>query len=48
MPVSVDVYTRVPHAYVGTLQLDRKQLLWTQQGQVSFWRIGSATANAAE
>ncbi len=48
MPVSVDVYARIPHSYVGTLQLDRKQLLWTQPGQVSFWRIGSATANAAE
>jgi hypothetical protein len=42
MPVSVDVYTRIPHAYVGTLQLDQKQLLWTQPGQVSFWRIQPA------
>lgn len=39
MPVSVDVYSRIPHAYVGSLQLDPKQLLWTQPGQVSFWRI---------
>jgi len=42
MPFSVDVYSRVPHSYVGTLQLDRKQLLWTQPGQVSFWRIQPA------
>jgi hypothetical protein len=39
MPVSVDVYSRIPHAYVGTLQLDPKQLLWTMKEQVSFWRI---------
>jgi hypothetical protein len=43
MPVSVDVYSRVPHAYVGTLQLDSAQLLWTQPGQVSFWRIKPAS-----
>jgi hypothetical protein len=39
MPVSVDVYARVPHSYVGSLQLHPAQLLWTQPGQVSFWRI---------
>ena len=39
MPVSVDVFSRVPHSYVGSLQLDASQLLWTQPGQVSFWRI---------
>jgi hypothetical protein len=39
MPVRVDVYSRIPHSYVGSLQLDPKQLLWTQPGQVSFWRI---------
>ena len=39
MPVSVDVYSRVPHSYVGSLQLGPAQLLWTQPGQVSFWRI---------
>ena len=39
MPVRVDVYSRIPHAYVGSLQLEQKQLLWTQPGQVSFWRI---------
>ncbi len=39
MPDRVEVYSRVPHAYVGSLQLDQKQLLWTQPGQVSFWRI---------
>jgi len=39
MPISVDVYSRVPHAYVGSLQLDQNQLMWTQAGQVSFWRI---------
>ena len=47
MPVSVDVYSRIPHAYVGTLQLDPRQLLWTQPGQVSFWRI-QPTGNATQ
>jgi hypothetical protein len=42
MPVRVDVFSRVPHSYVGSLRLDLKQLLWTQQGQVSFWRIQPA------
>ena len=48
MPTSVEVYSRIPHADVGALQLDPKQLLWTEQGQVSFWRIVPMVTRAAE
>jgi hypothetical protein len=48
MPTSVEVYSRIPHADVGALQLDPNQLLWTEQGKVSFWRITPTVARAAE
>jgi hypothetical protein len=48
MPTSVDVYSRIPHSYVGTLQLSPSQLLWTGNDEISLWRIVPQTADKRE
>ena len=36
---AVNVYSRVPAAYAGTLQLPKSQLVWSTKDYVSVWRL---------
>jgi hypothetical protein len=41
---SADVYSRVPSAAAGRLQLDKDQIVWSEKDRVTVWRITPTVA----
>jgi hypothetical protein len=37
--ISADVYSRVPSALAGRLQLDEDQIVWSKKNELTVWRI---------
>jgi len=41
---SANVYSRIPHGFAGTLPLNDADIVWTQPGLVSVWRLNPAAS----